>query len=171
MHVDPVWQSQRLFGAGQIVAVADSGLDTGNLATISPDFAGRIVATHVLSAGGDLADQFGHGTHVAGSVVGSGAQSGANPAAHSTPARSPASHPRPNWLSRRLRPGQTARSSACRRMPITTRSSARPTPMAHGSTPIAGATRPGRSAIPRRPTAATRRPREAPTSLSGTTRI
>jgi uncharacterized repeat protein (TIGR01451 family) len=50
------------------------------MATISPDFAGRIVATHVLSAGGELGDQHGHGTHVAGSVAGAGVQSGANPA-------------------------------------------------------------------------------------------
>src|SRR6185295_2654750 len=71
MHVDAsAWQHYGLYGAGQIVAVADSGLDTGNPATLSPDFAGRIVATHVLSAGGDLGDWFGHGTHVAGSVAG-----------------------------------------------------------------------------------------------------
>lgn len=82
MHVDPVWQNHGIFGQGQIVAVADSGLDTGKPATVSPDFAGRLVATHVLSAGGDLGDNFGHGTHVAGSVAGAGVQSGAKPTQH-----------------------------------------------------------------------------------------
>jgi uncharacterized repeat protein (TIGR01451 family) len=83
MHVDSsAWQRYGLFGAGQSVAVADSGLDTGNPATLSPDFAGRIAATHVLSAGGDLGDGFGHGTHVAGSVAGAGVASGADPAQH-----------------------------------------------------------------------------------------
>src|SRR5262249_58509561 len=65
---------------GRGVAVVGSGLDRGDLATISPDFAGRIMATQVLSPGGDLADTNGHGTHVAGSVAGAGVQSGANPA-------------------------------------------------------------------------------------------
>jgi hypothetical protein len=82
MQVEPVWQNRSLFGAGQIIAIADSGLDTGTPATLSPDFAGRIVATHVLSPGGDLGDNFGHGTHVAGSAAGAGVQSGANPAQH-----------------------------------------------------------------------------------------
>ncbi|MBV9789577.1 MAG: S8 family serine peptidase, partial [Chloroflexi bacterium] len=80
MHVDQVWQQRKLYGTGQIIAVTDSGLDTGNPATLSPDFAGRLVATHVLSDGGDIEDEHGHGTHVAGSVGGSGVQSGANPA-------------------------------------------------------------------------------------------
>ena len=82
MQVDPVWQNHQLFGAGQIIAIADSGLDTGDTDTMSPDFAGRIVATHVLSPTGDLGDNFGHGTHVAGSVAGAGVQSGADPAGH-----------------------------------------------------------------------------------------
>ncbi len=82
MNVDPVWQNHQLFGTDQIIAIADTGLDTGDMATLSPDFAGRIVATHVLSAGGDWADNHGHGTHAAGSVAGAGVQSGANPAQH-----------------------------------------------------------------------------------------
>jgi subtilisin family serine protease len=77
MHVDSAWGSQSLFGAGQTVAVLDTGLDVGITPTLSPDFAGRIVATHVISAGGDIADQNGHGTHVTGSVAGAGVQSGA----------------------------------------------------------------------------------------------
>jgi subtilisin family serine protease len=82
MQVEPVWQNHQLFGAGQIIAIADSGLDTGDLDTLSPDFAGRVAATHVLSPTGDLGDNFGHGTHVAGSVAGAGVQSGADPAQH-----------------------------------------------------------------------------------------
>jgi serine protease AprX len=78
VNVGPVWQTHQLFGAGQIIAVADSGLDTGDLDTLSPDFAGRIVATQVISAGGHWDDNHGHGTHVAGSIAGAGVQSGAN---------------------------------------------------------------------------------------------
>jgi uncharacterized repeat protein (TIGR01451 family) len=82
MHVGSAWQDHGLYGAGQIIGVADSGLDTGSPQTLSGDFAGRLVATHVLASGGDIADTFGHGTHVAGSAAGSGAQSGARPAQH-----------------------------------------------------------------------------------------
>jgi serine protease AprX len=76
--VNALWETVDLYGAGQVVAVADSGFDTGD--TNHPDFAGRIIATQVLSAGGDLADEYGHGTHVIGSVGGAGVLSGADPA-------------------------------------------------------------------------------------------
>ena len=78
-----------LSGRGEIVGVGDSGLDTGNPATIHPDFAGRVAALRswpvssgyagvVTNVGGDdgPADtRSGHGTHVTGSICGSGAAS------------------------------------------------------------------------------------------------
>lgn len=73
-------------GTGQIVAVADSGLDTGNAATVHADFAGRVVniislpirpelSSLVNNPGADDGAQdtnSSHGTHVAGSVLGNG---------------------------------------------------------------------------------------------------
>jgi subtilisin family serine protease len=58
-------------GADQIVAVADTGLDDSH-----PDFAGRIVQCVGLGRPGDWSDPNGHGTHVAGSVLGDGKASG-----------------------------------------------------------------------------------------------
>jgi serine protease AprX len=54
-------------GSGQIVAVADTGLDEHH-----PDFAGRIVKLVARGRPGDTSDPHGHGTHVAGSVLGDG---------------------------------------------------------------------------------------------------
>ncbi|MEU5153719.1 S8 family serine peptidase [Glycomyces sp. NPDC021274] len=86
-----------LAGAGQIVAVADSGLDNGDPETVHPDVRGRIAAItswptrKVLAPftndppghdDGPADTDSGHGTHVAGSVLGSGEaarQSGAGP--------------------------------------------------------------------------------------------
>lgn len=71
-----------LTGKGQIVAVFDTGLDTGNLQTLHPDFKDRVVATFAYgrpsdreSWKGDWSDPKGHGTHVAGSVLGDGSAS------------------------------------------------------------------------------------------------
>jgi subtilisin family serine protease len=78
-----------LSGKGEYVGVCDTGLDTGDPRTIHPDFAKRVawiksypispsLAELVENRGADdgPADAHsGHGTHVAGSIVGTGAAS------------------------------------------------------------------------------------------------
>lgn len=81
-QVSEVRQRFGFCGAGQIVGVADTGLDTGNTATIHPDFRDRVVKTYSLRRTNDWSDQEGHGTHVTGVFAGSGAQSGSNSSAH-----------------------------------------------------------------------------------------
>lgn len=71
-----------LFGSGEVVAVLDTGLDTGNLTTVHQDIRGRIVGARAWAAAA-WSDNLGHGTHVAGSVLGNGVLSGSNPGAHS----------------------------------------------------------------------------------------
>jgi hypothetical protein len=90
MRANEVRQSLGLFGAGQTVAVADTGLDVGNPATIHTDFKGRLVKAYCLGRPSpcDWSDPNAHGTHVAGSVLGSGEASGSNPATHQYPTTS-----------------------------------------------------------------------------------
>lgn len=83
MNVPSVWSVAGLYGEGEIVAVCDTGLDTGSQATLSADFAGRVIATYDLGRKKKWDDPNGHGTHVAGSVLGAGVLSGSNPASHS----------------------------------------------------------------------------------------
>jgi serine protease AprX len=78
-----------LSGAGEIIAVCDTGIDTGRPDDVHPDFRGRIAAIksypitaefrqwiHNPGANDGAADlDSGHGTHVAGSVLGSGTAS------------------------------------------------------------------------------------------------
>ena len=85
MNVAPAWEAVSagglgLTGASQVVAVADTGLDMGSTNDIHPDFAGRVQAGYGWVDGNykpsySWMDTGGHGTHVCGSVLGSGAAS------------------------------------------------------------------------------------------------
>jgi hypothetical protein len=90
MNAERVWANNGLFGAGQVVAISDSGLDVqrGPNDVASADFAGRLTRAFAPSemrpdsptcaAKTNWTDLNGHGTHVAGSVLGSGANSGSD---------------------------------------------------------------------------------------------
>jgi hypothetical protein len=60
-------------GRGVAVAVADSGLDNGDAASMHPDLLGRTPAFFYYGTLTDAADEHSHGTHVAGIVAGNGA--------------------------------------------------------------------------------------------------
>ena len=82
MRANDVRTSLGLYGSGQTVAVADTGLDTGDESTLSADFKPQFVKAYALGRLNDWSDDNGHGTHVAGSVLGNGRLSGSNPGAH-----------------------------------------------------------------------------------------
>ena len=85
MNVDAVWD-KGIRGEGQIVAEADTGLDTGDLSTLHEDFGKqgdssnpmRVIKTYALGRS-TWDDPDGHGTHTAGSLCGNGYHSGSNP--------------------------------------------------------------------------------------------
>ena len=75
MNASTAW-NQPLTGAGQIIGICDTGLDTGkNDSTMHQDFQGRINAIYALGRTNNASDTHGHGTHVAGSVLGNGTRS------------------------------------------------------------------------------------------------
>lgn len=79
LRVDNVARDFGLYGNGQIVAITDTGLDTGNPKTLSPDFQGRVVLGMGRNEDNDWADRVGHGTHITGIIASSGLLSGSDP--------------------------------------------------------------------------------------------
>lgn len=68
-------QSLGYNGAGVTVAVADSGLDSGDTNSMHADLQGRVKALFYYGTPGqleDAADEHGHGTHCAGIIAGNG---------------------------------------------------------------------------------------------------
>ena len=62
-------------GAGEVVAVCDTGFDKGSTRDVHPAFKGRVKKLYALGRPGRRDDPDGHGTHVAGSVLGDGLSS------------------------------------------------------------------------------------------------
>ncbi len=90
-----VWNTQGLYGAGQIVAICDTGLDRGSTgpANLHDDFedgSGNSRVLALIDLDGDPQSGpddpiSGHGTHVAGSVLGNGEMSGSDPPSRAYP--------------------------------------------------------------------------------------
>lgn len=70
-HTAPTGPAAGYDGHGVIVAVLDSGYDPRH-----PDLAGRVAAARNFTDEAGVTDEFGHGTHVASIIAGSGAASG-----------------------------------------------------------------------------------------------
>jgi subtilisin family serine protease len=93
MSARNVWDTYGLYGQGVTVAVCDTGLDQGSMspASLHDDFedgagSSRVTAIFELAGDGASSDvNSGHGTHVAGSVLGNGYLSGGNPGSNSFP--------------------------------------------------------------------------------------
>ncbi|WP_223700918.1 S8 family serine peptidase [Sutcliffiella deserti] len=83
VKADVAQNNYGLYGQGQIVAVADTGLDTGrNDSTMHEAFRGKITALYALGRTNNSNDPNGHGTHVAGSVLGNASNKGMAPQAN-----------------------------------------------------------------------------------------
>ncbi|MCF1459305.1 MAG: S8 family serine peptidase [Shewanella sp.] len=80
LQVDGVF----LRGSGQVVAVCDTGFDKGSSIDVHPAFTGRVLKVRALG-GVNPQDRNGHGTHVAGSVLGDGVANGYGPVIGTAP--------------------------------------------------------------------------------------
>ncbi len=75
MNFESAWK-QGFTGAGQIVAMADTGLDSGDVNNIHADLKGAVVKGYIHGLfSKSWNDPMGHGTHVAGSVLSRGKES------------------------------------------------------------------------------------------------
>lgn len=75
MKFDAAW-AQGFTGKGQIVGMADTGLDSGNPASVHMDFQGGVISGYPFGLWSkSWEDPMGHGTHVAGSVMSRGTAS------------------------------------------------------------------------------------------------
>lgn len=75
MHFEEFWNAG-ITGQNQIVGMADTGLDSGDSKNIHSDFQNAVISGYAVGMFGKTwADSMGHGTHVAGSVLGRGAAS------------------------------------------------------------------------------------------------
>ncbi|MFE1409833.1 S8 family serine peptidase [Streptomyces sp. NPDC058746] len=74
MHAHVSLNGTKFRGEGQIVCVADTGFDKGSTTNVHPAFTGRVKRLVALgrTSPARTDDPDGHGTHVAGSVLGDG---------------------------------------------------------------------------------------------------
>ncbi|WP_413584518.1 S8 family serine peptidase [Bdellovibrio sp. HCB274] len=76
MKFDSAW-NLGLTGRGQIVSMADTGLDSGDVNQIASDFSGAVKSGYAFGLWSRTwEDPMGHGTHVAGSIMSRGTASG-----------------------------------------------------------------------------------------------
>jgi subtilisin family serine protease len=71
INADKTHSTANLQGAGQVVAVADTGFDKGSTTDVHPAFTNKVLKLYPLGRS-TANDPNGHGTHVAGSVLGDG---------------------------------------------------------------------------------------------------